>query len=219
MIQSAAGTNSGSTLNAGIVGAWGFNGNLNDASGTRNGTENGTISFVAGKNGQCAEFSGTAYVSLSDSPLTGSGGFSLFCWVKCDNTFGGYPGIFACGAEAQQEAVFLALTPAGKVIGTLYALPSGLESTDAVNDGNWHHIGLISTAGSFQLYIDGSANGPDQTFTYNLGAEYAYFGKVYPGGDVLEGKIDDFYLWNRALTTAEVSELYNSGSGKVYPFT
>ena len=33
-----------------------------------------------------------------------------------------------------------------------------------------------------------------------------------------QARIDEAAFWNRALTAAEVSLLYNSGSGLVYPF-
>ena len=33
----------------------------------------------------------------------------------------------------------------------------------------------------------------------------------------LNGKIDELYLWNKELTSTEVTTLYNSGTGKFYP--
>jgi hypothetical protein len=33
------------------------------------------------------------------------------------------------------------------------------------------------------------------------------------------GSLDEIGIWNRALTTGEISTLYNSGSGKGYPFS
>lgn len=209
----------GTTLNNGIAGAWKFENNLNDSFGTLNGIEDISIIYDTGKNGQCAVFSGVDYFSLENSPLMGTGSFSMFCWVKCSNTFGGYPGLFGCGATSNEQAVFLALTPGGNIIASLYGLATGLESEDRVDDGNWYHVGLVSDAGSFQLYRNGVANSTSQSFTYDLGADYAYFGKVYGSGNLLTGSMDDFYLWNRALSSGEISELYNSGSGKVYPFT
>jgi len=32
-----------------------------------------------------------------------------------------------------------------------------------------------------------------------------------------EGKTDEFYIWNRALTGSEITDLYNSTNGKFYP--
>ncbi len=32
------------------------------------------------------------------------------------------------------------------------------------------------------------------------------------------GQVDELAIWNRALSAAEVTQLYNSGAGKQYPF-
>ncbi len=39
------------------------------------------------------------------------------------------------------------------------------------------------------------------------------------GGDVIDGRMDDWSMWSRALSAAEISQLYNSGIGLQYPFT
>lgn len=44
----------------------------------------------------------------------------------------------------------------------------------------------------------------------------AYRGGSLPNGDMA---IDEFGIWKRLLTAAEIAALYNAGSGRTYPFT
>jgi hypothetical protein len=39
------------------------------------------------------------------------------------------------------------------------------------------------------------------------------------GPDYFDGQIDELGIWNRALSAAEISQLYNGGSGLQYPFS
>ena len=210
-----------SSLLGGLVGAWKFDSNSIDALGLNNGTDEDGITYNVGKNAECATFPGDKIITLSSSPLSGTTPFTLFCWVRCNNTFGAFPGIFGCGIEVPNRALFFALNPTGRVVGDLHSVGGIAESAVGVADGNWHHVGLIFSSGHFQLYVDGNASGISVAASPNLGfggGSYGTFGKVYSSGNILQGDLDDFYIWNRDLTASEVTELYDSGNGKVYPF-
>jgi hypothetical protein len=53
---------------------------------------------------------------------------------------------------------------------------------------------------------------PDNTSPFSIG--------TWPGigGQNFLGEIDEVGIWSRALTSGEISDLYNSGSGLSYPF-
>lgn len=44
-----------------------------------------------------------------------------------------------------------------------------------------------------------------------------YVGQI-PEGNYLKGSVDELGMWHRVLTDSEVTELYNAGVGKTYPF-
>jgi hypothetical protein len=216
--KGAGGGGGSVNLLSGLVGAWKLDGDSNDSHGSNNGSDS-SISYSTGKNGQCAMFSGAgSLIELVGSPLSGTGEFSIFCWVKCGNTKSGYPGLFACGSQSDSEAVFFALTPNKKLIASTYGLPYGLNGNTDVADDTWHQAGLIFKNGKFQLYLDGATDSAEMAFSPSLGNEYGWFGKLYNNGDTLEGYLEDMYVWNRALTASEITALYNSGNGNVYPF-
>ncbi len=99
----------------------------------------------------------------------------------------------------------------------------------AFNYGIWYH--LVATADTNTDEIKIYLNGVEQSYTgltpTPLNAFYspATVGKVYVGAESAlgttvnspyNGKVDELYVWDRVLTSGEISELYNSGNGKFY---
>ena len=94
-------------------------------------------------------------------------------------------------------------------------------SAGGLNNGAWHHVVWTYTGGSaasgVTCYVDGASVGLS-TITDNLSAtilttEAFVFG-ASKGGVVswYDGRLDDFAMYNKALTLAEVQAIYNSGS-------
>ncbi len=207
----------GSTLLNGIVAGWKLDGNGNDSVSTRNLT--GGATFPAGKIGNCANSNGGQVLSVGSSPVTGSNvDFSFFCWIRTTAT-GNYWGIIGFGAESGNAAMFISLNPSNKLALSLYGSAELASSAADINDGQWHLVGMVANNRRFQCYVDGVASGSGTgTQTYNLGNSYTTLFRVYSGGGILNGDLDEVYMWNRALTSGEITELYNSGNGKTHPF-
>jgi hypothetical protein len=90
-------------------------------------------------------------------------------------------------------------------------------------DGNWHHIVGQRNGSRVQLYCDGAFS-----YYYDTGSTGAIdwqgtlnTGKEASGGTTsnVDWKWDEVGLWDRVLTAAEISTIYNSGNGLAYPFT
>ena len=83
----------------------------------------------------------------------------------------------------------------------------------AVNNNVWHHLAYtISATNSWTIYLDGSSysgavSGEGRSF--NSGSFLAV--TTYDGGDGYNtiGGVDQLRIFNRVLTAAEVSALYN----------
>ena len=88
-----------------------------------------------------------------------------------------------------------------------------LPTSGAINDGNWHHICIIqdSSGGSVNLtpYVDGSPSGSSPSGTAAFVSSNNRIGNGYYSG--LEGSLDEVAIWNSALSSAAVTEVYNSG--------
>jgi len=102
---------------------------------------------------------------------------------------------------------------------TTSATVDGTYQFGRLSDG-WHHVALVASGGSTQLYVDGAlvdtvrnavASG---TLTY-LGTSYDYVDTTSAQG--WRGAIDEFQVWSGALTAAEVEGIYkNQSSGANY---
>ena len=87
-----------------------------------------------------------------------------------------------------------------------------------VNDGNWHHVvgvydGTISTNG-FKLYIDNVVGEKTATSTgvaNNNIPTYIGATNINNIQRFFEGEISNISVWNAALTSAQVTEIYNNG--------
>jgi len=84
-------------------------------------------------------------------------------------------------------------------------------------DYNWHHVVVTKEGSSVKVYVD-DTNTYSGSYTYTIGDYNMYFG-TWNYHSFRDGKIDEIGLWSRALTSDEVTELYNSGAGFTYPFT
>ncbi|MCH8218218.1 MAG: LamG domain-containing protein [Planctomycetes bacterium] len=87
-----------------------------------------------------------------------------------------------------------------------------------VDDGEWHHVGGVYDNGLVTVYIDGDPEpSATQGTTWGRGnLRYGYIGKnseatvenqAGPGGNPLDGDIDDLRIYHNALTQAEILQV------------
>ncbi|MGI9099881.1 MAG: LamG-like jellyroll fold domain-containing protein [Solirubrobacteraceae bacterium] len=90
------------------------------------------------------------------------------------------------------------------------------RSTTTVTDTSWHHLVATKTASAAALYIDGvSVTGTVTNQTLVNTTTALLFGVVNPwsSGGYLAGTIDEFALYNAALSAATVLDHYKAGAG------
>lgn len=89
-----------------------------------------------------------------------------------------------------------------------------------VNNGYWSQIVAVFNITDMILYINGTQRGfTTLTGTYNTAQDHSYFGCRHDSGsfeDCYSGEIDEVGMWNRTLTSQEISDLYNNGLGITY---
>jgi len=116
-----------------------------------------------------------------------------------------------------------------------------IEDTSTSNDNQWHHFVAVHIghgADNFTVYVDGveKASGiyGDYVGCLNSGVFSGKAGIVPRGGcstgdgdihlgrisglpgQFFLGRLDEIGIWNRTLSSSEISDLYNSGSGITY---
>jgi hypothetical protein len=91
------------------------------------------------------------------------------------------------------------------------------NSSSDVNDGNWHHLAATFNGSEMRLYVDGSLEATNTSYSGDLPQNgYAvWIGRNYsadsPTG-YFNGTIDEVALWNRTLSATEISNLYKRGA-------
>jgi len=159
-----------------------------------------------------------AYFNGSSSTITASGttiptNASIQCWIKTKLASGNYP-LFGFNGGA-----YMAFWVSGGLYISAHLKDSNNNEgwcggSKQLNDGNWHHLVLVKTGSKIELFIDGESDGSDNTVTYtgNFTASGITFAPAgYPG------MMDECAYWEKALSQAEITELYNSGNGLAHP--
>ncbi len=177
-------------------GIYANNGTLTGASGAQNKPQP-----VLGKLGQALKFDGSDdYIEINNPGNNTAGSYSLWVKIASNNAEKGW--IDSTNADIFQWS--------GSLL--VFRAPGGTQPNISIADwvpGSWHHVAMTWGSGTnFYGYVDGVqvASGTDSgTRTSNI-----YIGRV-DGSYYFNGSIDDVRIYNRALTAAEVLQLYNLG--------
>ena len=202
------------------VALYNFHSNATDLTGNNTGTET-AITYGGGNFGQGAVFNGSS--SRIDLPvgLGTTGARSNSLWIKV-NTFpsSGIDTFLYIGTQnANQNYETISITSTSKVkfqqrVGSSTDM-TAIESSETIIAGNWYHITTTHDGTTAKLYINGdlSKGGSVSFSSYvnnlslvgNLGA----FRALTPSYD---GSIDQYRRFNKALSSSEVTQLYNESS-------
>ncbi len=200
-----------------------FEGNANDSSGNgRNGTLVNGPTFVAGQIGQAVNLDGTNdHVSMPSGVVNGLTDFSIATWVRLDTT-SAWRRLFDFGTGT---TVNMFLTPQSGSNTVRFAITTGgggaeqqINGTSALPTGTWTHVAVTKSGNTGRLYVNGAQVGQNTAMTLSpssLGnTTQNWIGRSqYTGDPFLDGQVDDFRIYNRALSAAEVQSLANPSGG------
>ena len=234
--RAAAGGGAG--LLTGLSAWW----SLNETSGTRydshsNGldlTDNNTVGSATGVVGNCADFVATnsEYLSVADNAaLDFTTAFSCSFWAKNNSaSFTNYQTFIAKGAfPTNPYTIYQAAGPS--TFRVLLNPPSGslgVADVPGWSGTDWVHVVVnydgsgTTNADKVQIYFDTvqqTLGGLTQNIPSELKTDSSVFMvgvNPFASNPYLNGKMDELALWSRTLTTDEISDLYNAGSGISY---
>jgi len=207
---------------SGLVGYWTFDGadttttTATDKSGSgNNGALTNGPTVALGKIGQSLLFNGVnQYVNITKTlsvPLTVS------AWVKLPNLSKSLNTLINTSTHT---TLVISLNRLGGgetyvYIGngsSWYATPAIISSTNMVAN-KWYHVVFTSDGIISKLYINSSQVGSSAFIPSGFGTQ-TYIGTIIiAGGEYFKGNIDDYRIYNKALSTTEIKQLYNTGVG------
>ncbi|MFZ5424170.1 MAG: LamG domain-containing protein, partial [Patescibacteria group bacterium] len=191
------------------------NGNSGTLYGDNSTGDNGTgmDCTVSGKFGTGCDFDGTDdEVDVSDSTslhLQYGGEITLAAWIKTsdssgniiDKSAGNGTNRYGLGLNSGLlRAAFVATDYSGDNNITAYGSTS-------VNDGNWHHVAITYeyATQAVKFYVDGNYEIEDTVApSESLGTSI----DALTIGESLQGQVDEARIYNRALSSSEVQNLY-----------
>jgi len=173
------------------------------------------VSTPAGKIGNSASFSGSNYLYRNSFSITTNCSFSF--WFKSSVSEGVDLGVGVVEVNVGFSGGFRLLSIDGVIY---FQAPSEVVATSVSSycDGTFHQAVGTSDGSTIRMYIDGSFK---QATTDNLGTVSLSDMAIGSYGDGLAQsgtQIDEVGVWNRALSQAEITSLYNAGAGITYPF-
>jgi len=152
------------------------------------------------------------YVTTTKSSIQGNAARTFEAWVRTDENC--IPG--AAGG-VQQVIADMGTFSTGKrfTFNLLWSNSvrveiggSGVSGSVAVNDSDWHHVAAVydpSAQTKVRLYVDGAGCGSGNfTATPNTSTGNVVIGRRIDGVNPFGGDIDEFRLWNTALTETQI---------------
>jgi hypothetical protein len=188
-----------------------------DASGNNHtATLTGGASFSAGLNNNAVTLSGNGqYVALPTGIVSGLVSFSISTWVKLNATPPLWARVFDFGSGTN---VYMFLTPNS---GTMprFAITTGGNAAEqqlggtALSTGTWQHVVITLAGNAATFYVNGAVASQNAAMTLSpsslASTTQNWLGRSQFAGDpFLNGQIDNFRIYSRALSASEVQQLY-----------
>jgi 5-hydroxyisourate hydrolase-like protein (transthyretin family) len=205
-----------------------------DSLGNYNGTNTNVTINQTGKINNAYQFTKGINTSLSLLPLGSAGTQTRNYWIKIiGNNYGQVNGTIE-NSSTGKDGWGTIIDSTGV---TIFGMKKNLdlwtnstnytftESSATIDQNTWYMITttLDNTSKIFKIYVNGSLIDTRSetaitsiTNDIDLGFGWAIYNQSSSHG--FGGLIDEIGIWSRALTSTEVSALYNSGSGLSYPF-
>lgn len=218
-----------------ILHYWKLDGNSTDAHGSINGTDT-SVSYVSALINDGGSFNGTSSRIALSTAFQITTAHSISFWMKStasDASFDGDNFLVGDGRSGTpRQNVYVAISrtspnhPRFRMSSTMSGTNFQVQNTAAdqgafkPNNGNWHHVVAVFNGTTGTLYVD-NTNRASASMSVGNGAT-GQIGANNNNGSLIQffnGIVDEVGVWNKALSAAEVSELYNSGAGLAYPFS
>jgi len=223
-------------LNTNLVAYWKLDessGNATDVIASSVLTNNGTITYSAGKINNGSDFgssNSSKYFTTADGAyLDFSTAFSISLWFRCTGGAGTYRHLITKPANPTWTSPFfvygLRINNSNELEAWANTAADGTATTSTSGsfgaDSTWKHVVVVFNQTTIKIYVNGSESAStSNTSSISNSSQSLILGSRHASdlGEYFSGMIDEVGMWSRALSGTEVGQLYNSGNGNSYPF-
>jgi hypothetical protein len=201
-----------------------FEGNGHDSSSNHlDLTLFGSPGFAPGLFGQALDLhhdsSQFAKRLIDDTPLDfGSSNFTIQVWIYL-YSFGSYEQTFIEKFQGDSGPGWTLTSPIGfQFCFQFYSSAAAfLNGSTTVTTGVWHQLVVRRSESSFDMFFDNAKLTSSSTIAaISSTSNGLLIGRRNPSDNrdfSVDGRLDEVAIWNRALSDAELSALYNGGQG------
>ncbi|WP_343525506.1 cadherin domain-containing protein [Sphingomonas sp.] len=215
--------------NASLIAGWSFSEGSGSTATAISGTQTialNNASWVADDHGgKALDFAGTGTSNAKVGALTFGDSFTIATKVYFDRAAGANEGLFRFGMSSNTDGqgagqIFASRNAAGalyfeirdSVTGVNFGTTSAAGITAA---GSWYDVAVTYQAGRMTIYLNGDVVATADNNVRLTTSTYVdnYIGRDYSSSRPLDGKVDDFAVFNSALTQAEIQQLATQAKG------
>jgi hypothetical protein len=201
------------TLTNGLVSYYKMEGNSTDFWGTNNGTDTSiTYGTSYGKINQGASFNGSSSkITTSYTGLSGMAAGTVNFWVF-SSTLSTLTDKHVVAADTYNHNNYCGISNTGKAFFGMQT-QGDLAGATTLPNSTWVMLTFTWGPGGHQIFVNGSLDASNSnTAAWDNNGQVMYFGAaVY--SSYFPGSIDEIGIWSKALSTQEISDLYNGGTG------
>jgi hypothetical protein len=197
-----------------------------DSHGSNHLTDNNTVGQAAGKLGNAASFvaSNEESLSIADNAALSMADidFTIAGWVYFDMLdFCGVAGKWEAGPQLEY-LVYYDGSNLRFCVSANGSTPTSIANSQTISATTWYFfVGWHdSVANTINISVNNNtpASLSHSTGVFDGTAPFE-LGRNDEGASWLNGRLDSVSIWKRVLTSAERTQLYNSGNGLDYPFS
>jgi DUF1680 family protein len=178
------------------------------------------VSWATGKFGNALQMSGTGeYLVMPAGILSGLTDFTIAAWINLKQIVT-WSRIFDFGTGTGTYMFLVADAGSGPRFAITTSGPGGEQQVNygtELSTGRWTHVAVTLAKNTATLYVNGAAVASNTSMTLtpsSLGSTgNNWIGRSQFGDPDLSGEVDEFQIYDRALSAAEVQSLTTSAGG------
>lgn len=196
-----------------LVGQYSMEGNVADSSGNANdGVLSGSPVYTSGKFGSAISLDGTNnYVALP-AGMVNFDDITIAAWVYW-NGGANWQRVFDFGNDTAHNLFLTAKSDANTLrFGTRNGGTAEQDlNTTVLPTGQWVHVAVTLSGNTGKLYVNGQLRDTQAITNHpsNFNPVNVWIGKSQFPDPLLNGRVDDFRVYNYALSSAQITNVYN----------